>query len=109
MKGSLPATFTVKALGGHADGYTMKVAGVRGWQPGESAVLFLQPDSERTFFVTGLMQGDYRLTKQSSGGVLVSNGVRGVKQIDASGNLTGYQGSQMSLRELEQRVRKAAQ
>src|SRR4051794_15829454 len=39
MKGSLPTTFTVKKLGGHADGYTMKVAGVRGWQIGENAVL----------------------------------------------------------------------
>ncbi len=109
MKGSLPVTFTVKALGGSADGYTMKVAGVRGWQRGENAVLFLQADSDGTFFVTGLMQGNFRVSRQASGEPVASNGVSGVKQLDASGNIIGYRGAHMSLSELEQRVRKAAQ
>lgn len=108
MKGALPATFTVKRLGGHADGYTMKVAGVRGWQPGENAVLFLQPDVDGSYVVTGLMQGDFRLGRQASGDLTVSNGVRGAKQLDANGQVSEFQGSRMTLTELEQRVRKVA-
>lgn len=109
MKGSLPAaTFTVKRLGGHLDGYNMKVSGVRGWEPGESAVLFLQPDTDGSFIVTGLMQGDFRVSRNSSGDLMVSNGVRGARQLDAGGQVTEFQGARMSLSELEQRVRKAA-
>ncbi len=108
MKGSLPPTFTVKRLGGHLDGYNMKVSGVRGWQPGENAVLFLQPDSDGTFIVTGLMQGDFRLSHNNSGDVVVSNGVRGARQLDVNGQVNQFRGARMSLSELEQRVRKAA-
>jgi len=108
MKGSLPATFTVKRLGGHLDGYNMKVAGVRGWEPGENAVLFLQPDADGSFIVTGLMQGDFRISRASSGDLMVSNGVRGARQLDATGQVTEFHGAHMSLSELEQRVRKAA-
>lgn len=107
IKGSLAQTFTVKALGGHADGYTMKVAGVRGWQPGDTSVLFLRPEPDGTFVVTGLMQGDFRVVGQSAGTVFVSNGISGVKQMNASGEISGYQGTRMTLGELEQRVKKA--
>lgn len=111
MKGSMPATFIVKQLGGHAEGYTMKVAGVHGWQTGENVVLFLQPsgDSDGTFSVTGLMQGNFRLARQPSGEVMVSNGVPDVSQFETSGEVRAYRGSRMTLQELEQRVRKAAQ
>lgn len=111
MKGSLPTNFTVKQLGGSADGYTMKVAGVRGWQPGEDAVLFLRPssDNDGTFVVTGLMQGDFRLQRQPSGEVFVSNGMHGASQLDTSGTVTQYQGSRLTLRELERRVKAGAQ
>jgi len=108
MKGSLPTIFTVKRLGGHLDGYNMKVAGVREWQPGDNTVLFLQPDVDGNFIVTGLMQGDFRVVRSSAGVLTVNNGVRGARQLDASGQLTDFQGSRMSLNELEQRVRKAA-
>jgi hypothetical protein len=108
MKGSLPATFTVKRLGGHLDGYNMKVSGVRGWEPGDDAVLFLRPQADGNFIVTGLMQGDFRVTRSASGTLMVSNGVRGARQLEASGEVNDFQGSRMSLADLEQRVRKAA-
>jgi hypothetical protein len=108
LKGALPATFTVKQLGGHLDGYNMKVAGVREWQPGAQAVLFLQPDSDGTYIVTGLMQGDFRVARNPSGVLTVNNGVRGAKQLDVSGQVTDFQGSSLSLDELEQRVRRSA-
>lgn len=107
MKGSLPATFTVKRLGGHLDGYNMKVAGVRGWLPGDHAVLFLQPDVDGSYIVTGLMQGDFRVARSSSGVLTVNNGVGGAKQLDVNGEINDFQGSRMSLNELERRVRKA--
>ncbi len=108
MKGALPATFTVKALGGHADGYTMKVAGVRSWQPGEDAVLFLHgsPDADGTYVVTALMQGDFRLQRQPSGEVFVSNGVREAKQLSTDGSVQEFQGARLTLKELESRVKK---
>jgi hypothetical protein len=109
MKGSMPENFTVKQLGGHAGGYTMKVAGVRGWQPGEDAVLFLRPSPKQdgTYAVTELMQGDFRLQRQPSGAVYVSNGVTGTRQMETSGKISEYKGSRMTLQELEQRVQKA--
>jgi hypothetical protein len=108
MKGTLPQSFTVKRLGGSAEGYTMKVAGVRSWRPGEQAVLFLQPDIDNTFFTTSLMQGDFRIQRQASGTLTVSNGVSGAKQVQANGQLTEFQGSRMTLDELQRRVRRVA-
>lgn len=108
MKGSLPALFTVKRLGGHLDGYNMKVAGVRGWQAGDDAVLFLQPDADGNFIVTGLMQGDFRVRRDTAGNLTVSNGVPGAKQLDTNGQVSDFQGARLPLSELEQRVRKAA-
>jgi hypothetical protein len=108
MKGTVPATFTVKRLGGHLDGYNMKVAGVRGWQVGENAVLFLQPDVDGSYFVTGLMQGDFRIKRSPSGVLTVSNGVHGTHQLETNGQISEFQGARMTLTELEQRVRKAA-
>ena len=108
MKGGAPSVITVKQLGGHADGYDMKVAGVRYWQNGEEAVLFLQQIPEPGMLaVTGLMQGDFRVSRSTSGEVVVSNGVPEVTQLGSSGQLQPYRGAKMTLQELEQRVQKA--
>lgn len=108
LKGAAPGTITVKQLGGHADGYNMKVAGVRYWQTGEDVVLFLQQAPiDGTFTVTGLMQGDFRVARKPSGALVVSNGVPEVRELVASGEVQSYRGTQMTLQELEQRVRKA--
>lgn len=107
MKGAAPATITVKQLGGHADGYTMKVSGVRSWRNGEEAILFLQSTSEpATFTVTGLMQGDFRVERQA-GQTIVSNGVPDATEIKSDGAFQQYRGATMSLGDLQQRVRKA--
>ncbi len=107
LKGSTPSVITVKQLGGHADGYTMKVAGVRYWSNGEEAVLFLQKSPESTFAVTGLMQGNFRVARLSSGAVVVSNGVPEAKEVVGTGQVSPYRGSQLTLQELERRVNKA--
>lgn len=106
MKGSAPSVITVKQLGGDAGGYNMKVAGVRYWPNGEEAVLFLQQSSDATFGVTGLMQGDFRLSRRMSGDVIVSNGVPDTKELTGTGSVQQYQGSHMTLNELRQRVMK---
>ncbi len=109
FKGDAPSTITVKQLGGHAGGYNMKVAGVRYWQNGEQAVLFLQSDADATFAVTGLMQGDFRLDDNGSGEIVVSNGVPEANELEATGEVRAYRGSRMTLRQLQERVIKAAQ
>lgn len=108
MKGSLPQTFTVKQIGGHAGGYAQKVSGVRYWQAGEDAVLFLRPTDDGGLTVTGLMQGDFRLNRQRGGEIYVSNGVPETSAL-SEGAVTQYRGTRMTLSELEQRIRKAGQ
>ena len=107
MKGSLGPTFVVKRLGGQAGGYTMKVAGIHPWQDGEETVLFLRPDIDRTFVVTALMQGDFRVHRNGATAT-VSNGVQGVKKIGTSGEVGEFRGARMTLDELSRRVRQAA-
>jgi hypothetical protein len=109
LKGQAPATIVVKQIGGSAEGYTQKVAGVRHWRDCEEAVLFLHPSpsGDGTLEVTGLMQGNFRIRATSSG-TTVSNGVSGVTSYDATSHQTApYQGSGMRLEDLESRVQKA--
>jgi hypothetical protein len=112
LKGTPPSTVIVKQLGGSAEGYTQKVAGVRGWSPGEQAVLFLRPSPEAdgAFEVTGLTQGNFRVRTSSTGETLVSNGAPGASSYQASsGAVTTFRASGMRLQELESRVRRAAE
>jgi hypothetical protein len=119
LKGSVPATITVKQPGGSAGDYTQHVAGVRPWSAGESAVLFLRPSSsgDGCFVVSGLMQGDFRVRKQASGAVVVDNGSGNaasqseqVQSFNASDkSLTPFSGSRMTLDQLQKRVRSRMQ
>ncbi len=106
-KGSIHPTITVRQLGGHAGGYNMKVAGVRHWNNGDEAVLFLQPSpaADGSFAVTGLMQGDFRVAHLVSGRTVVSNGVPETKELAGSGEVRAYQGTNMTLEQLQQRVK----
>ena len=112
LKGSPESYILVKQIGGAADGYAQHVEGVRQLQPGEDAVLFLyQNNSEPgTHVIVGLMQGQFRASRDKSGQVLVSNGVAGAEQLQyGAKRLTVYQGSAMRLTELESRVRRTLQ
>jgi len=120
LKGSAAATITVKQPGGSAEGYTQRVAGVRPWSAGESAVLFLRPapSKDGTLVVSGLMQGDFRVRRSASGTVMADNGVEAatnspnadVESFNASSrSVAPYTGNRMSLDELQQRVRTRAQ
>lgn len=110
LKGTPQSSVVVKQIGGSAEGYTQKVAGVRYAKPGQQSVLFLRPSAQQdgTFEITGLMQGNFAVQKSARGETLVSNGVPGVSayQQASSGE---YTGTHMQLQELEARVQKAAQ
>ena len=122
LKGSPDAVLTVKQLGGSAGGYTLHVAGVHPWSKGESVVLFLRPSQEQdgTFAVVGLMQGDFRVHRSASGEMIADNGLHlsaattmspmgDVHSLNPSTKqLNTYTGSQLTLGELESRVRAVA-
>lgn len=110
LKGNPPQTIVVKQIGGSAEGYTQTVSGVRHWQPGEQAVLFLYPSKslDGTLEVTGLMQGNFLYESSTSGQTIVSNGVPQVSTLQAgTGQIGAYHGGALRLPDLEQRVRKA--
>jgi len=112
LKGEVPATFMVRQLGGSVDGITQRVSGVRHWRPGEEAVLFLQPSSigDGALVVTGLMQGNFLVRHTAQGQTLVSNGMPEASQYQAAtGEITGYRGSNLRLKDLESRIQKAVQ
>jgi hypothetical protein len=108
MKGQSASEFVVRQLGGHAEGYTQKVAGVRHWQPGEEVVLFLRPSmASGVLAVTGLFQGNFSVSRSASGEPMVSNGVVGASSLQ-SGKVQSYRGAQLTLRQLEQGVARAS-
>jgi hypothetical protein len=111
LKGSAPATVTVKQLGGRANGVIQKVAGTRQLQAGEAAVLFLRTSAQHdgTMAVTSLMQGHFRLKKRADGETFVSNGISGASQLNRTeGTVSAYRGSEMTLKQLEERIRRVA-
>jgi hypothetical protein len=112
LKGEAPGTVIVRQLGGTIAGATEKVAGVRHWNIGEQAVLFLRPGEipDGSLVVTGLMQGNFMIYQSPTGESLVSNGTPGVSAYKMStSEVTAYSGGSMRLQEIESRVRKVAQ
>ncbi len=109
-KGAATQSFIVKQLGGSAGGYTQKVAGVRYFQPGENALLFLRPSAaaDASMVIVGLMQGNFRMAQTASGQVLVSNGMPGVHAY-ATGRVAAFGGSALTLQDMESRIQKALQ
>ena len=116
LKGSAGTTVTVKTPGGNAEGYTQHVAGVRPWSAGESSVLFLRPSqSGDALVVSGLIQGDFRIRRNTSGTPVADNGLEDgsvtpatedVQEFNPSSkSISPYLGHRMSLNELQQRVR----
>jgi hypothetical protein len=105
LKGATTESVTVKQVGGSADGYTQKVSGVRQFQEGEDALLFLRPSVARdgTLVVVGLMQGNFRVLHANAGEETVSNGITGAQQYD-HGRVKEFRGTTMRLREAESRI-----
>lgn len=108
LKGAAPEQIVLKQPGGIVGGYGQRVPGVRTFQQGESAVLFLRPTAtaDGTHVIVGLVQGNFRLYRQRDGSLAVSNGVPNVSEL-TTGGVRVYTGASMSLGELELRVRGA--
>lgn len=110
LKGaSADTVLLVKQMGGTANGYTQRVAGVNPMKPGDVSVLFLRPSEahDGTMVVVGLMQGNFRIEREAqTASMVVNNGVGDVHQSSAE-SLTQYRGAKMTLRQLEARVQKA--
>ena len=110
LKGTSADTVLVKQVGGTANGYTQRVAGVNPMRPGDVSVLFLRPSAAKdgTMVVVGLMQGNFRIEREANtGSTVVNNGVSDVHQTTTQG-VTQYRGAKMTLRQLEALVQKAA-
>lgn len=107
LKGAAAQTVTVKQLGGSAEGYTQKVAGVHHAQAGEEALLFLRASvaDDGTYVIVGLIQGNFRMFRASDGHTMVSNGVAGAKAAQG-GPVSEFTGSPMSLSQAEARIRR---
>lgn len=109
LKGVPADTVVVKQLGGSAGGYTQHVSGVQHMRSGERAVLFLRPSAsgDGTMVIVGLMQGQFRVMRDSTTGTdFVSNGVAGADEMNSS-TVREYRGSRLTLKEMETRVHKA--
>ena len=108
LKGAPGQSVIVKQLGGETAKYSQKVSGVRHWVQGQEVVLFLRPATNgQAYVVTGLMQGNFTVREQD-GRKVVSNGVPDAAEYEAgTGKVSSYRGSDLSLEQLEQRVRKA--
>ena len=109
LKGNAAETVVVKEVGGSADGYTQHVAGLQPMSTGERALRFLRPSvaDDGTMVSFGLMQGHFRVAKDPQrGATVVSNGVIGAEQLSGK-TVKHYQGSQLTLSEMETRIRKA--
>jgi len=110
LKGIATDSVLVKQVGGTANGYTQRVAGVNPMKPGDASVLFLRPSeaNDGTLVIVGLMQGNFRIERDGkTGSTAVNNGVNEVHQTTAEG-VTQYRGAKMTLRRLEALVQKAA-
>lgn len=110
LKGSPASSIVVKQAGGVKDGLKQTLFGVRHFQVGEDAVLFLRPSEVRdgTLVVVGLMQGNFRVVRSATGQTLVTNGVPDAHAMTSSGQITAFSGSNLTLDQLESRVRRAA-
>jgi hypothetical protein len=108
LKGAAADSIVVRQMGGSAGGYTQIVSGVRHFQTGDEAVLFLRPSvaADGSLAVVGLMQGNFRILHERGGAVSVSNGVPAVSMPSTKG-MAVFTGAHMPLAELEQRVRRA--
>ena len=108
LKGAAPDSITVKQMGGAADGYVQTIAGIRYFQDGEDALLFLRRSAanDGTPVIVGLMQGNFRVWTPTAGHRMASNGVPHVNAMEG-GEVRTFGGASLELDNLEARIRQA--
>jgi hypothetical protein len=110
LKGDPGTRLVVRQLGGRVGDLEMKVAGVQHWRPGEETVLFLNKSKsgDGTYLVTGLLQGDFRISRRLSGEAMVTNPVgTGVETFDPTTHRMGeFTPARMTLSQLQTLVQR---
>ena len=106
LKGAAGSQVVVAQLGGTVNGITVRVAGIRHFQVGETALVFLRPGDTPDAMAMAAMQGNFRVGKDSSGQMVASNGVPETSALSGS-QVVPYSGRVMPLTALEDRVRRA--
>lgn len=112
LKGAAAKTITIKQLGGSAEGYTQKVAGVHHAQAGEAALLFLRASAagDGTYAIVGLVQGNFRMFRAGDGRIMVTNGISGAQAVErGTGRVAEFAGQPMTVSEAEARIQRALQ
>ncbi len=108
-KGAPASEFIVRQMGGRVGNVEQKVSGVRRWNAGDEAILFLRPSEagNGVMAVVGLFQGNFSL--HADGGKLIaSNGVPDALQLNsATQQLEHFKAASYTLSELHQRVVRA--
>ena len=64
-KGSLPARFNVRLLGGRLGNLTSSVSGVPHFRAGETVILFLEPTPRGDFSIVGWEEGTFRVKQDA--------------------------------------------
>jgi hypothetical protein len=67
-RGSPPAHFTVRLLGGRSGNLTANVAGVPRFAAGEDVILFLEPAARGDFTIVGWEEGTFRIGRDRRAG-----------------------------------------
>ena len=106
LKGPASKQVVVAQLGGTVDGFTVKVAGIRHFTVGESALLFLRPGDTPAAMSLSAMQGNFHLEKDETGAVTASNGLPDMSVLRGS-QVESFSGNRISLPSLESRIQKA--
>lgn len=111
LKGSAVQQVVVRQMGGHVGHTEQRVSGLRSWLPGEESMLFLRPSEAGggVMSVVGLMQGNFRITRFSSGPAMATNGVPQVKiySPESASTTASSSSTEMPLPQLEARVKAA--
>jgi len=107
LKGSNTKQVVVAQIGGTVAGYTVKASGVRHFQVGESALLFLRPGETSDVQYLTAVQGNFQLGKDGTGDTVATNGMPDTFVMQGS-KVVAYTGKTVSLGALEAKIRKAA-
>jgi hypothetical protein len=109
IRGGSVSTVTVSVPGGSFNGIQQRFAGTPKLDLGTEYVLFVWTGATKINHILGLSQGLFTVKLTAQGETVLHRGAIAADIVDASGNPTHDPGMAMTLKDLRNRVRKAAQ
>ncbi len=106
-KGPAAAQVEVAVPGGTLNGVRQTFSGAPSIQPGVEYVLFLWTGRNGLTQVIGLSQGKFELAKDSNGDAVLYRGATTERMVDASGRTVEDQPVRMTLKSLDERIRRS--